>query len=192
MRSLAAVSFMSLVMTAILCAAPAARAADNMIVIKNPDGTVTNYEIPKEAVSRPVILKRAEPVPQRSLHMRRPPAADGEKAQAAPPEKHAAVPVPPAPPPHPSAPAPGRKPLRARETAGAASEMAMEGYAIPRREAIAIAIRQAPPADDFSVEKRTHDGIPVYAVTFSTEEGSSVVLVDARNGDVIMSGGQGR
>lgn len=207
-------------------AALPARAADNMIIIKNKDGSVTEYEIPEESRNRPVEVQRPEPQPQTRIQMKseqkpqesvkqeaerpaepeQPPAAEPEKAEAAPPEEAAPVEqgqLPPAEPAKaeakkepvkeakkekvakgPSIPVPGRKPLLPQQVLETARSLPPD-TAIPKSLAISIAIQHAPPARDFKVLREMHDGIPVYAVVFKTEDGPHTVMVDARNGEVV-------
>lgn len=81
-------------------------------------------------------------------------------------------------------PVPGRKPFYEPEITEAAYDLPSDS-AIPQSAAVSIAIAHAPPASDFKVLRRMHEGVPVYAVAFKTEEGTHMVLVDARNGAVI-------
>jgi len=77
-------------------------------------------------------------------------------------------------------PIPGRKPQAVEAVYSMPTDTA-----IPQSVAVSIAIDNAPASSDFKVLRRVHEGIPVYAVVFKTEDGPHVVLIDARNGEVV-------
>lgn len=90
-------------------------------------------------------------------------------------------------------PLPGRKPekpLSRREVyesyKAEAAAAQVEGEPIPRNAALAIAIKNSPPAKDFKVFQAMHGGRPVYAVVFDLEAGGRRdVLVDALTGEIV-------
>lgn len=60
------------------------------------------------------------------------------------------------------------------------------GQEVTRELALAIALPHAPPARSVNVVQRTYEGKLVYLVQFKTDSGDRDVLVDARNGDVVL------
>lgn len=189
-----------LCVAALMVPTPAVMAAQGQkILIKNKDGSVTEFVIPEDAqgkaVAAPPPERRVMPEPQ---PVRAPlPMPRAEKvlsepvpAPAAQPAATKATPSPvrakaaKAEPRRTGVPIPGRKPLLQPMVMETAATLAPD-EAIPESMAKAIAIRHAPPASDFKVLRRMHEGVPVYAVVFKTEDGSHVVIIDARTGDVI-------
>lgn len=215
--------FLAIIFATSLVLCGSALAQDNKIVIKNDDGTVTEYEIPADSGHRPVAAQEPEPAPAPSPQSPQDrPAPQAKKGTQAPaPQSETANEEPAVPPAEvaeqpalqpaeekpqeipeaskpdagkapevkkaaaqPRVPLPGRKPALQPRVIEEAANLPSDS-AIPENLALQIAIRHAPPASDFQVRRRMHEGIPVYAVFFKTEQGPHVIMVDARNGEVV-------
>lgn len=185
--------FLFLSAAVLLLAAPA-RAQDNAIKIVNPDGTVSVLEIPSDEDAMRIEPGPVTPPPA----VFKSPAPAAEKPAQKPARPEIAKPIKPEPPlpavavawPKDFAPYPVRKPPPPKSfvyeaLAAEAAAARAEGEPIPRNEAIAIAIRNAPPARDFRVRQVMFGDRPVYAVIFRTERGESEIIVDAFTGDVV-------
>lgn len=213
----------------VLTTAAAQAGQGNKIVVKNADGSVTEFVIPEDARGRPVSAAPAPRQTERKVEEKAAPKEDPaeiqDKAQASAPkdeeaaavvkddhepdqkpaievkddhQKPAQKPMPVAEkkepekkvvreasaPAAPKVPLPAHKPLLKRKVIETARKLP-EGYAIPKNMAIAVAIKEAPPSKDFTVMRRVHEGVPVYAVVFDTADGPYVVMVNARNGALI-------
>jgi len=82
-------------------------------------------------------------------------------------------------------PVPGRKPAPMTAAEIAAIPPPSLNDVIHQNEAVGIALKYAPPSRDFRVLRRLHNGQPVYAVLFRTDNGVYEVVVDAFSGRVL-------
>lgn len=167
--------------------------AQGKIVVKNPDGSTQELELPEYAPKQPVepakpkvqVFKAPEKPSLLKPEQPRPdaPKPAVEKAAAAPKAK-------PVTPPKPKRPAAASNVPPKPESPGRVVKTPQpmdipEGQPITEKLAKRIALRIAPPARDINVYPRTFEGKDVYLVRFKTDEGFYDVLVDMLSGDIL-------
>lgn len=204
MKTIMKMKFFFFVSAFVFLAALPARAQDGEIKIINEDGSVTEFKIPKneDAMRRTPQPEYEAPVSAPAPSARKEKPAKREEKEnplvqrdflgrVLSHEEKKAEPAPAKPAKEDIAgektqrtlPYPARKP--AVPPGYEEDQSSAPGTPISQNAAVAIAIKNAPPASDYKVFRAMHNGARVYAVVFKTDYGDREILIDALTGDIV-------
>lgn len=178
----------------LLCAGPVF--AQGKIVVKNPDGTTQEIELPGYSTGGGQQAEQPPAKPEPKVHVFTAPdkpsyvePAQDPKPVSKPKVKKASA-AKPAVPPKPKRPATKSHVPPKPESPGRVVQQPQPmdispDQPITEKLAKRIALRIAPPSKDIDVFARTFDGKDVYLVRFKTDDGLFDVLVDMASGDIL-------